>query len=143
MDEIEKPTRTSDVALKQEAEALSLAGKLALVVDDDPDLRAYVRTILEAAGCRILVAKDGAAALEVIAREPPDVVLLDIRMPGLSGDEVLDLLALVERHPPVIVMTAARRARERALHHHNRYYLPKPFDSALLIATVETALEVG
>ena len=113
------------------------------MVDDDPDLCALVRQVLQHIGLRVEIAHDGATALAAIARRPPDVVLLDMRMPRVSGDEVLDLLARVGRHPPVIVMTAARRARDRALHHHNPYYLPKPFDAALLIATVETALEGG
>jgi DNA-binding response OmpR family regulator len=63
-------------------------------------------------------------------------------LPRVSGDEVLDRLAAgLPAHPPVVVMTAAGRARDRALAHRNRYYLPKPFDPTLLLATVETALE--
>ena len=118
-----------------------LTGKLALVVDDDPDLREYVRAVLEQAGCRVEMARDGAAALAAIARQPPDVVLLDLRMPKISGDEVLDLLARIERHPPVVLMTSAKHARDKALHHRNPYYLAKPFDPPTLLATVETALE--
>lgn len=135
------PVEQKPQASERPGDEPTLQGKLALVVDDDPDLREFVRGILERAGCRVEIAVDGAAALAAIAREIPDVVLLDIRMPRISGDEVLDLLARIERHPPVIVMTAAKRARDRALHHRNPYYLPKPFDPALLIATVETALE--
>jgi CheY-like chemotaxis protein len=122
-------------------EERSLQGKLALVVDDDPDLREFVRVVLERAGCRVETARDGAAALSAIARQAPDVVLLDMRMPKITGDEVLDLLARIERHPPVVVMTSAKNARDQALRHRNPYYLAKPFDPAMLIATVETALE--
>lgn len=141
MEDHEKRTQTGEAPDSDERKELTLEGKLALVVDDDPDVCQYVRQILEKAGIRVAEARDGAAALAAIAREIPDIVLLDIRMPRISGDEVLDVLARIERHPPVIVMTAAKRARDRALKHRNPYYLPKPFDPALLLATVETALE--
>jgi CheY-like chemotaxis protein len=117
--------------------------RLVLVVDDDPDLRAYVRDILERAEYRVKTAADGKSALHSLANEVPDAVLLDIRMPGMSGDEVLDLLNRIQGHPPVIIMTAAQRARSRALAHHNPYYLAKPFDETVLLATLETAIEEG
>lgn len=115
--------------------------RLVLVVDDDPDVRDFVREVLERAQYRVKTANDGARALTSLANEVPDVVLLDIRMPGLSGDEVLDLLSKIQGHPPVVIMTAATRARGRALAHRNPLYLAKPFDEATLLATVETALE--
>ena len=118
-----------------------LQRRLVLVVDDDPDLRDYVRQVLELAGFRVKTASNGTRALEALAHEVPDVVLLDMKMPGLSGEEVLDLLARIQGHPPIVIMTAADTARDRALEHHNPYYLPKPFDPTLLLATIETALE--
>ena len=144
MPENEKPAQADEAkpeASEEQREDLALQGKLALVVDDDPDVIGYVRVVLERAGCRVSEARDGAAALTSIAHQIPDVVLLDIKMPRINGDEVLDLLSRIERHPPVIVMTAAKRARDRALKHRNPFYLPKPFDPALLLATVLTALE--
>lgn len=118
-----------------------LQRKLVLVVDDDPDLREYVRQVLELANYRVKTAPNGARALQELAHEAPDVVLLDMRMPGLSGEEVLDLLAKIKGHPPIVIMTAAETARDRALAHRNPYYLAKPFDPTLLLATIETALE--
>ncbi|MGC4114179.1 MAG: response regulator [Myxococcales bacterium] len=143
MVDTEKPTpeQGPERAAEQPGEERSLQGKLALVVDDDPDLRDYVRLVLERAGCRVELARDGAAALAAIARQAPDIVLLDMRMPKITGDEVLDLLARIERHPPVVVMTSAKHARDQALRHRNPYYLAKPFDPPTLLATVETALE--
>jgi DNA-binding response OmpR family regulator len=115
-----------------------------LVVDDDPDLLEYVAEVLRLSGYRVVTALDGIRGLDMLGRERPDLVLLDIMLPGLSGDEILDRLAAEKgQHPPVIVMTAAGRARDRALAHRNPYYLPKPFDPTLLMATVETALEVS
>jgi len=118
-----------------------LQRKLVLVVDDDPDLRDYVREVLELADYRVKTAANGALALTALAHEAPDVVLLDMRMPGLSGEEILDLLGKLTGHPPIVVMTAADAARDKALAHRNPYYLAKPFDATLLLATIETALE--
>ena len=118
-----------------------LQRKLVLVVDDDPDLRDYVREVLELANYRVKTAPSGTRALQELAHEAPDVVLLDMRMPGLSGEEVLELLANIKGLPPIVIMTAAETARDRALAHRNPYYLAKPFDATLLLATIETALE--
>lgn len=118
-----------------------LQRRLVLVVDDDPDLRDFVREVLELADYRVKTAANGALALSALAHEVPDVVLLDMKMPGLSGDEVLELLSKISGHPPIVVMTAADTARDQALAHHNPFYLPKPFDPTLLLATVETAIE--
>jgi DNA-binding response OmpR family regulator len=120
---------------------LGLQRKLILVVDDDPDLREYVREVLELAHYRVKMAASGAMALHELADEAPDLVLLDMRMPGISGGEVLDLLAGIHGHPPVVIMTAADTARDSALEHHNPYYLAKPFEPTMLLATIETALE--
>jgi DNA-binding response OmpR family regulator len=115
--------------------------KLVLVVDDDLDLCAYVREVLESADYRVRTVTDGGAALTAMAEEAPDILLLDIRLPVLSGDEIYRLLARLSRRPPIVLMTAGDRARAKAISHHNPYYLSKPFDAAMLLATVETALE--
>jgi len=114
--------------------------KLVLVVDDDPDLRFFVREALEHADYRVRTAANGSEALLELTAEAPDVMLLDLRMPGLSGDDVIELLERMPGRPPIVIMTAADRARDSALAHRNPYYLAKPFDPAMLIATIETAL---
>jgi CheY-like chemotaxis protein len=136
----EKPTGRPQGEVP-EALDFGLQRRLVLVVDDDPDLRDYVREVLELADYRVKTAANGALALTALAHEAPDVVLLDMKMPGLSGDEVLELLGRISGHPPVVVMTAADTARDQALAHRNPYYLPKPFDATLLLATIETAIE--
>jgi len=119
---------------------IRLTRKLVLVVDDDPDIRtlsgSFSRARTTGQG-----AWDGPSALQAMEQESPEVVLLDMLMPGLSGDEVLDLLDKLEGHPPVVIMTAGKRARNSALLHHNPFYLAKPFDAATLLATVEVAQE--
>lgn len=63
-----------------------------LVVEDDPHLRALARTILEGAGCRVATAADGDEALRTAHDHPPDVVVLDIGLPGLRGTGVATAL---------------------------------------------------
>ena len=79
------------------------------IIEDDPKTTLLLRRILQIRGeYRILEAHDGAAGLELICRERPDVILLDLMMPGMDGFEVLDALKADERvsDVPVIVITA-------------------------------------
>jgi len=82
-----------------------------LVVDDDPDVTTYLATILEDAGMQVMTAHDGAAALERLAERTPDLISLDLVMPGKSG---IRLLHELRKHPawarvPVIVVTGHAR----------------------------------
>jgi CheY-like chemotaxis protein len=81
-----------------------------LVVDDDAWFRARARALLEADGFRVVgEAPDGEAALEAARRMRPDVVLLDIQLPGLDGFAVADSLAAGDE-PPIVVLTSSRPA---------------------------------
>jgi DNA-binding response OmpR family regulator len=114
-----------------------------LVVDDDEAILEMVQDALEGAGYAVLTAADGADALLSFASQRPDVVLLDIMMPRLDGPATLHELRRIysdKNVPPVIVMTAARHARERALELQTPLYLEKPFDMPTLLAHVEVAL---
>ncbi len=79
-----------------------------LVVDDDPDVRARVRRQLDQAGYEVLDAEDATSAGEALAREAPDLIIADIHMPKMSGDEFVATLRTEERtaHIPVIYLTA-------------------------------------
>src|SRR4051794_31173751 len=74
-----------------EARAMRDEGPV-LVVDDDADFREVVRCTLEAAGYAVRCAEDGRAALELLERERPALVLLDLAMPRMAGEEVLRTL---------------------------------------------------
>src|SRR6187200_2435897 len=76
-----------------------------LVVDDDPDIRLLLRLALSAEGHHIGEAFDGRQALDAIAQDPPDLVVLDLMMPVLDGWGVLEALDL-STAPPVVVITA-------------------------------------
>lgn len=83
---------------------------LVLVADDDPDIRQLVRLRLERSGCTVISAGDGAEALDLAALTPPDIAILDVAMPNLSGLEVTRALRERNATMPVILLTA--RARE-------------------------------
>ena len=108
-----------------------------LVVDDDESIREFVNLALTDEGYEVLTAHDGAAALDVIRRHPPRVILLDMRMPVMDGWEFARRYR-EESTPraPIIVMTAARDAATRAAEISAEAYLGKPFDLDDLLAVV-------
>ena len=121
--------------------AASVLGKL-LVVDDDPDTVDMLGQYFRAAGYDIITANHGGDGLMLAEHERPDVVLLDIRMPGLSGTEVLQQLHLRWPELPVIVISGlgdselARRSLRRGAFD----YVHKPFDWDCLHRCVAAAL---
>lgn len=102
-----------------------------LVVDDDPDWREAMRLSLEDLGCAVTLASDGEDALEQLEREQFSVVLLDLRMPGLSGEEVSR--AVGHEGPRIVFVTGADDAElASAMRTGPRYYLPKVAGTAQL-----------
>ena len=85
-------------------------GATVLVVDDEPDITSLMRDFLEAEGYRVLSAPDGAAAFAALEREPVDLVLLDVMMPGVSGFDVVR--ALRERGDAVPVLFLSARQED-------------------------------
>jgi len=116
-----------------------------LVVDDDSGIRQLCRANLEGSGLRVTEASDAAEALEIVNRDPPDAILLDIMMPGVSGWEVAGTL-LADRGTdeiPIIFISAltAPRERLRALELGAVDYITKPFDPTSLAPTVNDILD--
>ena len=115
-----------------------------LVADDDADLRDILRSILELAGFSVSEALDGASALRTIRGEPPDLVILDYLMPGLTGPEVCAQLKqdLLLRHLPIIMLTGKSELQDK-VHGINAGaddYLIKPFEPQELLARVQMVL---
>ncbi|CAN5819772.1 hypothetical protein BH24ACT2_BH24ACT2_06140 [soil metagenome] len=117
-----------------------------LVVDDDHALRALVRFHLQGQGCNVRLAVDGEDALSSCHRTPPDVIVLDVNLPGLDGWEVMGRLKADPRlcHIPVILLTGRRATSDLVdgLARGAHDYLAKPFVPAELCARVEAALRV-
>jgi DNA-binding response OmpR family regulator len=103
-----------------------------LVVDDEAPIRLLCRVNLEAEGMEVLEAADGPSGLEVARRERPDVVLLDVMMPGLDGWRVAEeLLEGADTSSiPIIFLTARAELRDRArgLDLGGLDYVTKPFN---------------
>ena len=110
--------------------------KTVLVVDDEPGLRAVVRAVLDNEGYAVLEAAHGKAMLELLARERPDLVLLDVMMPGGDGREAFrELRTRADlADVPVVMMSAA--VRPDGLDPSIAAFLRKPFDLDHLLALV-------
>lgn len=136
------------VELAEPASARSSAlPRRVLLVDDDAALRMLYRFNLEASGVTVFEAPDGETALQLLEGELPDVVLLDVMMPGIDGWEVAKRLAADERTSrlPIIFITAlaedAARARGRELGAAG--YLAKPFNPVSLADEIERILNAA
>jgi DNA-binding NarL/FixJ family response regulator len=100
-----------------------------LIVDDHPRFRGFARAVLEAGGFDVVgEAEDGASALAAVHALRPDIVLLDVVLPGEDGFAVCERIAQQESPPPVVVLTSTRDAAsygERVAHSSARGFIPK------------------
>jgi DNA-binding response OmpR family regulator len=115
-----------------------------LVIDDEAPIRLLCRVNLEAEGMSVLEAADGPSGLDQARNERPDVVLLDVMMPGLDGWRVAEELLQDERTSeiPIIFLTARAEFRDRArgLDIGGIDYVTKPFNPLELASLVEDLL---
>ena len=113
-----------------------------LVVDDEPGVRSSVKMVLDGV-CVVLEASDGPAALEAVRSGDVDVCLLDVRLPGMEGIEVLKRLKRLDTGLEVVLVTAVRTLRTavEAMKLGAYDYLPKPFSVEDLRSVVNRALE--
>ena len=119
----------------------SLAGTRILLVEDEASIVQLVRLYLERAGARVLVATSGPSGLELHAREQPDLVVLDVMLPGVDGWEVCRRIRASATTP--ILMLTARRAeddRVQGLDLGADDYVTKPFSPRELVSRVRAIL---
>ncbi len=107
-----------------------------LVIDDEPEILHTVAIILEFEGYQVEQASNGAEGLDCIERNPPSLVLLDMRMPVLNGWDFARILKEKGVQLPIVVMTAAQDARRWAQEVGASGFIAKPFDVDDLLTTV-------
>ncbi len=118
-----------------------------LIVDDDPTNISMVRALLESEGYELTSAESGKAALESVAEQIPDLILLDIQMPDMDGYEVCDRLHNdpETKRVPVVMFTAtesASEARGKGLLIGANDYVTRPIAKEELLARIETQLRL-
>jgi CheY-like chemotaxis protein len=109
-----------------------------LVVEDNPGLRALLETILSGAGYEVASASHGGAALDLVGPFSPQVILLDLAMPQMGGQEFARRYRLLAPpHAPILLLTGEEGGRSRAEAMGAAGYLCKPFRPQALLRLVE------
>lgn len=112
-----------------------------LVVDDEPAIRDLLALVLEGDGYEVRQASDGEEALVAAERQPPDVILLDIKMPGMSGVEFARRYALAPGpRAPIVIVTAAREVEDTVADVDVCAFLAKPFELQSLLDAVRACV---
>ncbi len=116
-----------------------------LIVDDEPNVVVSIQFLMEQQGYLVMIAERGEDALDLIYRYKPDLVLLDIMLPGIDGYEVCEIVRLNPncRDVKIIFLTAKGREVEiaKGLALGADAYITKPFSNAALVAKVKELLE--
>jgi excisionase family DNA binding protein len=114
-----------------------------LVVDDEKVVRDVVRRLLEPESYRVATASDAEQGLDYVAQGPPDVVLLDLKMPGMNGVEFLRRLRKEHGDVPVLIITGypSSDLMRQAVQYGPITLLPKPLEQRQLLRSVRVALK--
>ncbi|GAA0682148.1 hypothetical protein GCM10009104_03690 [Marinobacterium maritimum] len=115
-----------------------------LVVDDEPNILLSLEFLMQQAGFSVATAPDAEQALELIGERCPDLLLLDISLPGMSGFDLLERLRAAEatRDLPVVMLTAHGREveKEKGMALGANDYVTKPFSTRELVSRVQALL---
>jgi CheY-like chemotaxis protein len=112
-----------------------------LLVEDDEGVRDMIEMVLDSEGYEVITAEDGITALALLAEGRPDLILLDMKMPGMDGWEFARHYAeLPDPRPPIVVLTAAQDASRRAAEIAAQGYLAKPFGIDDLLKVIDSHL---
>jgi CheY-like chemotaxis protein len=115
-----------------------------LVVDDDEHIVAILSEVLSDEGYRVVSARDGAEAIAVVRRDKPDVILLDLMMPNVSGWSFLDMYRRTPPpHAPVIVVSAIPQAALKLPEEDVQQVVRKPFSVDRLLEVVAATTHQG
>lgn len=124
---------------------VAVTKKKILIVEDEESLLKLESILLTSKGYEVLGVGDGQAALDVIAKIKPDLVLLDIMLPEIDGFEVCRRIKADEatRHIPVVMLTAKKSREDMARGEQvgADWYITKPFKSAMVIETIQRFID--
>ncbi|MGP1346388.1 MAG: sigma 54-interacting transcriptional regulator [Phycisphaerales bacterium] len=114
-----------------------------LVVDDKEMLRDSVAMTLQRAGMTVFAASDGASALDLVSKKRPDAIVTDLKMPGMSGIELIEKVRALDEDLPVVLMTAfgTIETAVRAMKLGAFDYITKPFEGDELVIAIKRAIE--
>lgn len=112
-----------------------------LVIDDEPGMRSLMRRGLGLAGYEVETAEGGEVGLEAATQRPPDLVLLDLMMPGLDGFATLERLCALEPHPKVIVLSGRDEPEDRLRAADANLFLVKPVGFDVLLEAIRAVIE--
>jgi len=118
-----------------------------LVVDDEPNILLSLEFLMQQVGFEVTTAEDAEQAQALISRQVPDLILLDISLPGMSGFDLLEQLRADDatRQLPVVMLTAHGREveKEKGMALGASDYITKPFSTRELVSRVQTLLGNG
>jgi DNA-binding response OmpR family regulator len=124
-----------------------MSQKTILIADDEPNIVISLEYLLQRDGYRVVVTRDGQEALDAIAASPPDLVLLDVMLPRVSG---FDVCQTVRENPalagmPIVMLTAKGREVEvsKGMALGANAYITKPFSTQELLAQIQALLGAG
>ncbi|RTZ96763.1 MAG: hypothetical protein DSY90_09550 [Deltaproteobacteria bacterium] len=119
--------------------------KTVLIVDDEPNIVVPIEFLMEQNGYSVLVAGSGEEALEVIAKHNPDLVLLDIMLPGIDGYEVCEIIRLDPKWKNIKIIFLTAKGRDvdvaKGMVLGADAYVIKPFSNADIIENVKKLLD--
>lgn len=114
-----------------------------LVVDDEQVIRILFDRLLSRKGYEVILAENGQEGLELLQREHPHAVILDLKMPGMDGIAVLQHIRLVDRKIPVIVLTGARILEQQIDASGVTEFLEKEFALYRLVDSLQRHLKIS
>ncbi len=116
--------------------------KKILIADDDETILHFLKKVFMERGFKVLVAENGSAAVDILKAERPALVLTDLKMPSLSGIELIEFIHENMREIPIVVMTAGPNLYpENGASARVKAYFRKPFDIDEMLSSVEDILE--
>lgn len=116
-----------------------------LLVEDNPLNLKLIRDVLEASGYRVVAARSGEEGLRLAVEQPPDLVLMDLQLPGIDGTETLHRLrnGTLAEHVPVLAVTAFAMSEDHLHAEQAGFdgYLEKPISVRTLVSQIESFLD--